>query len=81
MGILPWNFTPAHTNNLILLCSACHDQYDSPYPKWVALPEDLGRFIQFERDDYDARETAATNGVSKQRFLPPVLFFAGTFIS
>lgn len=46
----------AHGN---FLCNTCHHLYDSPYPKWVALPEDLGRFIQFERDDYDVGITAS----------------------
>ncbi|KKZ63923.1 hypothetical protein EMCG_01782 [[Emmonsia] crescens] len=72
MGILPRGFYPAHPKKLMPLCIACHHAYNDPYPIWVALPEDLDRFIEFERNDYEARVWAAADGVSQPRSLPPV---------
>ncbi|PGG95076.1 hypothetical protein AJ79_10280 [Helicocarpus griseus UAMH5409] len=72
MGIVPSDFYPAHHMNLILLCLTCYAAYDSPYPMWVALPEDLGFFVEFEREDYEARIQAAANGIFQTRSLPPV---------
>ena len=72
MGILHRNFYPAHPNNLMPLCLTCHHAYDDPYPIRVALPEDLDRFIEFERNDYEAKVQAAADGVSQPRSLPPV---------
>ena len=74
MGILAKNFYLSHLGNLICLCTNCHRLYDLDSPAWVLLPDDLGPLVEFEMEDYAAREEAATRGIRKRRSLPPVCF-------
>jgi hypothetical protein len=70
LEMLPRSFYPGHASNLILLCSNCHGGYDSDYPAWLMLPQNLKLFIDFEEQDYNERVAAARRGVSKERSLP-----------
>ena len=74
LGILPAAFFPAHADNLILLCKACHSAYDVAYAAWITIPHNLDFFINFEKKDYAARAAAARRGVEQGRALPEVPF-------
>ena len=72
MGVLPENFYPGCAENLMILCASCRAAYDHDFPAWLAIPQDLNYFIEFEHADYEARVEAAANGVRQRRTMPEV---------
>jgi hypothetical protein len=71
--LLPPPF-PGHAGNLIL-CSSCHDDYDSKDTAWFMLPTNLKFLIEYEENDYNERIAAARQGIRRPRSMPEVLFF------
>jgi hypothetical protein len=73
---------PAHPDNLILLCVACHTRFDHDFPKWVFFPSDtiLQTYVDHEKEDYERRTQMAFTGLSKPRTLPNIHTHTATYV-
>lgn len=57
--------------NAVVLCPNCHASFDrTPHTRWLFLPTDLDYFLNFERENFEARIQDLRRGIRTERMYP-----------